>query len=130
MADLLSGEFYAQSNGNKPSEAWKIIASAHPVAHLPGYLPIASQKILASQKLAKEVQNSAASILKRIYKDKERSMELVNDLAELVLPKDFLDIQLRRLEELYEGDEGYKEFIASGGKFSAIKNSVKRSRKE
>jgi len=130
MADLLSGEFFAMTNGQKPSEAWKIIASAHPVAHLLGYLPITSQKILASQKLGKEVQDSAGCILKRIYKDKERSMELVNDVAELVLRKEFFDIQFRRLEELYEGDEVYKDFIASGGKFSAIKNSVTRSSKE
>jgi hypothetical protein len=128
MADLLAGEFLSQANGHKPSEAWKIIAGAHPVAHLPGYLPLESQLVLESQKLARGVQELAADILKRFYRNKERSIEIAHDTAELVRRKESFDEQFKRLQALFDSDPEYGELVARGGKFAPIKKA-KRSGK-
>jgi hypothetical protein len=130
MADLIAGEFLSQANGHKPSEAWKIISGAHRVAHLSGYLPLGIQQILQSQKLGKEVEDATSDILKRIYKDKEKSMKLVEDVAKLVRLRDEFFAHFQQLEVLFESDPGYREFAAGSGKFEAIKAVQKRLKKQ
>jgi hypothetical protein len=101
MADLLAGEFLALANGNGPSEAWKIIAGAHPVAHLKGYLPVASQRILESQKLGRKIEDTVADILRRFYKNNERSVEMVVEFAELLADKAFFDTHFSELVAMF-----------------------------
>lgn len=110
MADLLSGEFHDFLRNRKPTEIWKVVAS-RPVAHMPCKMPPQVPQSFEIQKMAREVQDYANNILKRIYKNKERSVELLIDVGDLAQRKAFFDLQLQRFKAPYLEDKEYREFI-------------------
>jgi hypothetical protein len=100
MADLLAGEFsHLNENGPPSLEPFSIIANAKPVIHVPCTPPLIPDT-LAIQKLGADVKRSAHSLLKRIYGDKEKSLEVLKDTVELQKQKAFFDLQFQRLCEL------------------------------
>lgn len=101
MADLIASEFSSLTKTGKPSNAWRIIAGSRPVIHIPCDLPPFVPETLDIQKLAKEVQTASASLLKRIYKDKEQTVQLLIDVENLVKRKAYFDIQIKRHVDKY-----------------------------
>lgn len=98
MADLLAGEFSHLSENGPPSLVpFSIIANAKPVIHVPCTPPPLIPDTLAIQKLSADVKRSAHCLLKRIYGDEEKSLEVLKDTAELQKQKAFFDLQFQRL---------------------------------
>ncbi|MGC2473178.1 MAG: DUF3800 domain-containing protein [Candidatus Sulfotelmatobacter sp.] len=101
MADLLAGEFSHLSENEPPSlEPFSIIAKAKPVIHVPCTPPPLIPDILEIQKLGADVKRSANCLLKRIYGDKEKSLEVLKDTVGLQKQKAFFDLEFQRLCEL------------------------------
>jgi hypothetical protein len=101
MADLLAGEFSHLSKNGPPSlEPFSIIANTRPIIHIPCTPPPLIPDTLEIQKLGADVKRSAHSLLKRIYGDKEKSLEVLKDTVERQKQKAFFDLQFQRLCEL------------------------------
>jgi len=101
MADLLTWEFSGFVKNGFTNEPFKAIARRNKVIHIHGAPPSLLGMIFAVQKMGRDVQDDSASILKRIYKDKEKTVKLLNDTIELIRGKEVFDIQMQRLTSLH-----------------------------
>ena len=111
MADLLAGEFSSMVNrGNAPSEAWKLLTVRHSVAHIPCQLPPNVPFLTELRSFGKEIQDSTGRFLRRFYKEKERSISLLNDLGEIAERKAIFDAAMKLLSEKYESDPEFLRF--------------------
>jgi hypothetical protein len=111
MADLLAGELFRQSRGQGVGEPWKIIAGKRKVILNKASPPPAMRHVFAAERMRKEVLDQCHDILKRVYGDNEKSVELVRDFQEMLARKDLLGMHFDQLVKLHEGDEGYREFV-------------------
>lgn len=113
MADLLAGEFCAMGNAGKPpSEAWKLLVSHRAVVHIPCDMPLAIPMLVALQGMAKQIKDASGKILKRIYKDQERSPELQAECDVLIANQVLYENAITALMEVHQSDEGFRHFQA------------------
>jgi len=49
-------------------------------------------------------------ILKRLYGEREQSLQLIEDLEQLILRKAAFEADFAKLMSLYDQDEGFQEF--------------------
>jgi hypothetical protein len=110
MADLLAGEFCTMGNGNPPSDSWKSLAALRGVAHIPCEMPWPIPVLVALQGMAKQIKDASGKILKRIYKDKERSPELAADCDELIANQILYEVAIKTLMEIHQTEEGFRRF--------------------
>ena len=98
------------NNGNPPSDAWKSLAARHGVAHIPCDMPWPIPMLVALQGMAKQIKDASGKILKRIYKDKERSPELAADCDELIANQILYEAAINTLMEIHQTDDGFRRF--------------------
>jgi hypothetical protein len=111
MADLLAGEFSAMGNvGDPPSEAWKRLVVRRDVAHVFCDMPWPIPVLVALQGLGKQIQDTSGKILKRVYKDKERTPELAADCDDLLANQVLYEAAVNMLMEIHQSDEGFRRF--------------------
>ena len=111
MGDLLAGEFSSMGNiGNPPSEAWRLLTTHHEIAHISCDLPWAIPILIAIQGWGKQIQDTSGKILKRIYKDKERTPELAADCDDLIAKQVLYETAINTLMEIHQSDEGFRYF--------------------
>ena len=120
MADLLAWEFFNLKRTATPSESWALIAGARPVVHLPCTPPTLVPETFEIQKLAADVQASAQRLLKRIYGDKEKSLDLLRDVAELQQERADFDLRLKRLTGAYEAQPDWYKWMAAARKVRGL----------
>jgi hypothetical protein len=112
MADLLSGEFANLISTRISSNTWKILVNRYPVVHVPCVMPPRIPNVLELQKVSRAIKIDCGRILKRIYRDKEKSMELLVDVRELMLRKAYFDLQFQRLKSSFQSETSYTDFIS------------------
>lgn len=111
MGDLLAGEFSGMGNsGNAPTEAWRRLATLHGIAHIRCDMPWPIPILVALQGMGKQITDASGKILKRIYKDRERSPELLKECDDLIAKQILFETALKYLTEIHEEDEGFKRF--------------------
>jgi hypothetical protein len=111
MADLLAWECSNSVRTRVMTGPFDVIIKRNRVVHIPCVPPPLFEQTLALQRMGVDVQRDAHSKLKRIYGDKEKSAELVNDVVELARQKASFDIQFEQLSSLYQMHDGYNKFI-------------------
>ena len=110
MGDLLAGEFSSMGNAeNPPSEAWKRL-SVRGIVHIPCDMPRPIPILIALQGMGKQIKDSSGKILKRIYKDKERTSELAADCDDLIARQALFEAAMNTLIKMHESDEGFRRF--------------------
>lgn len=111
MGDLLAGEISSMGNlGRPPSEAWKRLVVHRDIVHVLCDMPWPIPVLIKLQGLAKEIQDTSGKILKRIYKDKEKSPELEADCDALIARQVLFETALNTLMEIHRSDEGFRRF--------------------
>jgi hypothetical protein len=92
------------------TDSFDEIMCSNGVVTIPCQPPPLLNPTLELAKLGQDVQRAAADILRRFYRENERSLELAADTLDLVQQKAYFDIALKRLSSLYEQDEEYRRF--------------------
>ncbi len=111
MADLLCGEVSAMRNGGcSPSDVWKRLVVRQSVVHVFCDMPWPIPVLVALQGFGKQIQDSSSKILKRIYKDKERSSELQADCDDLIAKQELFESAMDTLMQLHQSDERFRQF--------------------
>jgi len=121
MGDLLSGEVNLQIQGRPVQRPWQIIAGARKVIQFPAQPPTEIKEIMNMQEQAHEIARLAREIQKRFYRDKERSVEMLNDALALCLMRKRFDTKMSSMQELYKRDEEYRLLVARKGKYAPLK---------
>jgi len=112
MADLLAWECSAVAKTELPTDPFDAIADHNRIVLINCQPPPLLNPTLELGKLGQDIQKDAANILRRLYKDNERSPELAADTLGLVQQAAYFNIARKRLTSIYERDEGYKRFAA------------------
>lgn len=102
MADLLSWEFSHFEHSSVRLEPLQIILTARPIVRLPCYLPPDVADVTSLHKEAVYVKKAADRLLKRIYGDKEKSLELIKDVDQLQKREAVFNLQLDRLTARFD----------------------------
>lgn len=110
MADLLAWECSYTVKTESMTDSFDEIMCSNGVVTIPCQPPPLLNPTLELAKLGQDVQRAAADILRRFYRENERSLELAADTLDLVQQKAYFDIALKRLSSLYEQDEEYRRF--------------------
>lgn len=111
MGDLLAGEVSNMGNGgNPPTEAWRLLATRRGIAHVPCDMPWAIPILVALQGEIKQVKDTAGQFLKRLYKDQERSPELLALADKLIFNEAICKAAINALMEIHESDEAFVRF--------------------
>jgi hypothetical protein len=111
MADLLAGEFSSMGNGgDPPSEAWKRLVVRREIVHVFCDMPWPIPVLVALQGFGKQIQDTSGKILKRIYKEKERTRELAADCDDLIAKQVLYESAINTLMEIHQSDEGFRRF--------------------
>jgi Protein of unknown function (DUF3800) len=106
MADLLAGEFLKIVETQKKSVAVACINTAQPVFHLRCTPPKWFPQMLALHGFGQSVKDDSDSLQKRIYGDRERSIQIISDARELILNRLEFEAHFKSLcEELGMGDQ-------------------------
>jgi Protein of unknown function (DUF3800) len=111
MADLLAGIVSLQAEKGEVGEPWRIIAGNKKIAFFRADPPWKLFPTLAAMQMAKRIKKNADTILRRIYGDKEQSLQLIEDLQYLILRKDAFEQDFAKLEALYAQDVRYQEMV-------------------
>jgi hypothetical protein len=112
MADLLAWECSYVAKTGLPTDPFDAIADHNRIVLINCQPPPLLNPTLELGKLGQDIQKDAANILRRLYKDNERSPELAADTLGLVQQAAYFNIARKRLTSIYERDEGYKQFAA------------------
>jgi Protein of unknown function (DUF3800) len=111
MADMLCGEFSAMRNGGvPPSEVWKRLVVRREVVHVFCDMPWPIPVLIALQGFGKQIQDASGKILKRIYKDRERTPELSADCDDLIANQALFETAMNSLMEIHQSDERFRRF--------------------
>jgi hypothetical protein len=112
MADLLAWECSKVAKTELPTDPFDVIADNNGILTINCQPPPLLNATLELGKLGQDVQKAAADILRRLYGQNERSPDLATDTLGLVQQAAYFNIALKRLESIYERDEGYQRFTA------------------
>jgi hypothetical protein len=112
MADLLSWEFLQVVDRNAQSEAFKTINTAHPVFNFPLTPPGWFPYTLAIHSFGQSVKDVSDSLLKRIYGDKEKTFELVNDVQLLISNRLEFESHFKTLCEITGSMDFYYRYLS------------------
>jgi hypothetical protein len=111
MADLLSWEFLQVTDRNHQSEPFQAINRARQIFYLPCTPPRWFPYSLAVHRFGQSVKDVSDQLQKRIYGDKEKSLELLQDVQKLILDKAEFDGHFRSLCGLTENVELFSEYL-------------------
>ena len=112
MADMLCSEFsFMVNRKEKPTAVWRELTRKRGVAHVPCAMPPPIPYLIALQGLSKTIRDSAGDFLRRLYRENERSPEMVRDFSQIEESKSFFDASMRTMLELHETNPEFRRFV-------------------
>ena len=121
MADLLAFQCSTIVRNQQRTEQFEIISAAKPIIQWTCEVPATTPDALKAQRASAALYQTANALLKRIYGDKEKTLNLVQDVEQLRQEKARFDEEFEKLLSIYD-ETGWQAFFETREFVKALKN--------